>query len=318
MTSNQRVTIGTVIGTALLAVVGVWSIAWVGADAALKPDPRQDSPFLAAYSFTAEDVAFPARDGAPLAGWFVAAAPPRGEAPLLRPSPVIILVHGYGGTRDTMLPAADMLTRAGMHVLIFDQRGTGHSGGTNVTFGAREPLDVIGALDYLVGRPDVDAGRVGVMGAGMGGSVAIIAAAEDPRIRAVVAEAPYASLDASLQDVLADGVGLPSLLRPLATRILRSRIGDPPEDRAPLDAAARLGDRPVMLIADTQASTAGTEAILAAVVGPKELWVAVGRTLGSETKQEYPPEYTSRVLGFWRGVFERPAATSTAPAGTPR
>ena len=317
MTTNQRVTIGTVIGTALLAAVGVWAIAWVGADAALKPDPPRDSPFLAPYAFAVEDIEFPARDGAPLVGWFIAAAPPPGEDPLLRPAPAIILVHAYGGTRDAMLPGADMLSRAGFHVLIFDQRGTGHSGGTNVTFGAREPLDVVGALDLLTKRPGVDAARIGVMGVGMGGSVAIMAAAQDPRIRAVAAEAPYASFDASLGDVLS-AVGLPGLLRPLAKRILLSRIGGSPEDRAPLDAAARLGDRPVMLIADTEVSTVGTEAIYAAVAGPKELWLAAGTMLGSEVRQQYPADYGVRVLAFWRRAFEGPAAALAAPVGTSR
>ena len=314
MSSNQRVAIGTVIGTAFLGVLTIWIIAWVGADAAMKPDPPRDSPFLASYSFIVQDIEFPARDATRITGWFIAAAPPPGEDPVLHPSPTIILVHSYGGTRDTMLPAADMFTRAGFHVVIFDERGTGHSIGANVTFGALEPLDVLGALDYLLTRPDVDRSRVGVMGVGLGGSVAIMAASQDDRLRAIAVEAPYASLNASLQDALSGQVGLPKLiLRPLATRILLDRIGVPLDDRAPLGAAAKLGTRPVMVIADTSGSTEGTEAIYAAVTGPKRLWVAPGTSLGSAATT-FSPDYVTHVLGFWREVFD-PSAPPPLPTG---
>lgn len=308
MTSNQRVAVGTLIGTAILVAIGIWVIAWVGADAALNPDPRRDLPLPTAYAFTVEDVEFPARDGARLAGWFVAAAPPAGEEPVQHPSPAIILVHAYGGTRDAMLPVADALTSAGFHALIFDQRGTGHSVGANVTFGTREPLDVLGALDYVLTRPDVDHDGVGVMGVGFGGSVAIMAAAEDDRIRAVAAEAPYASLDAGLQAAQADEVGLPWLLRPLATRILVARLGGPLDDGAPLAAAARLGGRPVLLIADEEEpANAGAQAIYAALSGPRDLWAASRMTLGTG-RTEIDREYVARVLDFWRRVFDPVAA----------
>ena len=81
MSSNQRVAIGTVIGTAFLGVLTIWIIAWVGADAAMKPDPPRDSPFLASYSFIVQDIEFPARDATRITGWFIAAAPPPGEDP---------------------------------------------------------------------------------------------------------------------------------------------------------------------------------------------------------------------------------------------
>jgi pimeloyl-ACP methyl ester carboxylesterase len=203
-----------------------------------------------------------------------------------------------------MLPVADALTSAGFHALIFDQRGTGHSAGANVTFGTHEPLDVLGALDYVLTRPDVDHDRVGVMGVGLGGSVAIMAAAEDDRLRAVVAEAPYASLDAGLRAALAEEVGLPWLLRPLATRILVARLGGPLDDGAPLAAAARLGDRPVLLIADDEGATnASAQAIYAVLSGPGDLWIASGTTLGTG-RTEIDSEYVARVLDFWRRVFE--------------
>jgi len=47
--------------------------------------------------------------------------------------------------------------------------------------------DVLAGVGYLAGRPEVDAGRIAVIGHGMGGLLALFAAAFDDRIRAVAA-----------------------------------------------------------------------------------------------------------------------------------
>ena len=52
-------------------------------------------------------------------------------------------------------------------------------------------LDCIRALDILCARPDVDAGRIGMTGISQGGGLALIVAALDARVRAVVSEAPF-------------------------------------------------------------------------------------------------------------------------------
>ena len=88
-------------------------------------------------------------------GWFLAAAPARGEAPSTAPTPTVILMHGYGGTRDVMLPYAAFLSNAGFHVFFFDARGVGHSAKVEVTFGEREKQDVLGAMSdtFFFGVP---------------------------------------------------------------------------------------------------------------------------------------------------------------------
>ena len=55
-------------------------------------------------------------------------------------------------------------------------------------FGWHGDLDILAAVTFLAEQPDVDAGRIGVVGMSMGGEEAIGAAAADPRISAVVAE----------------------------------------------------------------------------------------------------------------------------------
>lgn len=289
----------TGIGTVIVAGIVSFLVAYVAADAALEPDPPKNTPYLDQFSFPVEEVEFQARDKTELAGWFLAAAPPLGEQPSTTPQPTVILMHGYGGTRDVMLPYADFLSQAGFHVFFFDARGVGNSARVEVTFGEREKLDVLGAIDYLSKRPEVDQERIGIMGVELGGSVAVMAAAEDPRIASIVVEAPYASLNLALQDALARVVSVPSFLRPLTTHLVKRRIAEDIHDTAPIEAVTKLSGRPLLIIEDSEDRTDQTRRMFNAAEQPKTLWVAHGAGLG-QGLQEFPNEYVTRVVEFLR------------------
>lgn len=131
-----------------------------------------------------EEVGFTAVDGVPLEGWFVPAEVPGAAA-------AVVFVHGWlwnragnlagqvpFADRDVdFLPAIRAVHDAGMHVLTFDLSNHGESGARwPMTFGAWEARDVIGAMSYIRGRPEVDPVRVGVLGTSMGGNTALEAA----------------------------------------------------------------------------------------------------------------------------------------------
>lgn len=117
-------------------------------------------------------------DGEHLAGWYL---PSRNGA-------AVVLRHGAGSTTTDVVQHARVLNDAGYGVLATDARGHGESGGRGMDLGWYGELDVQAAVDYLASRPDVDPGRIGVVGLSMGGEEAIGAAGVDRRIRAVVAE----------------------------------------------------------------------------------------------------------------------------------
>jgi acetyl esterase/lipase len=121
---------------------------------------------------------------------------------ILRPSedggPWPTIIHGPGwlGLKDARLylPYHEALTAAGFAVLVFDYRGFGASGGS-ATF--LDPIaqvhDIINAVSYAESRADVDASRLGVFGSGgTGGGNAVLAAAWDDRLKAMVAQVPIA------------------------------------------------------------------------------------------------------------------------------
>jgi hypothetical protein len=104
--------------------------------------------------------------------------------------PALVLCHGFGGScRGAGHPElAKALEGAGYVVLRFDFRGCGQSEGRRGNVIVDEEIaDLRHALDFLRQQPSVDKDRIGVIGASLGGSVAIEVAASDPRVRLCVA-----------------------------------------------------------------------------------------------------------------------------------
>jgi pimeloyl-ACP methyl ester carboxylesterase len=168
-------------------IAGYGLIAFFIASGVTKAErkPQEDHP--AAHGLEFEDVQFVSRHGeAMLSGWFL---PGRGSKPTL------IFVHGIDSVRsgDKAVELAARLVREGFSVLLFDLRGHGSSGGGQVTGGYLERWDLLGAFDFLVAR-GTPPGDIGVAGFSMGAGTAILAAAEEPGIRALVADSPYANV----------------------------------------------------------------------------------------------------------------------------
>ena len=162
-------------------VVGALLIASLASFALAVRPPRIVVPLRPGdYSLTVEAVTIRADDGVRLAGWFL----PRPGAP------AVILLHGYPAEKADLLPIASALAPQ-FATLLVDQRYFGDSEGGATTLGFREREDLKRMLDFLESR---GATAVGVFGFSLGGAVALLAAAEDPRIRAIAAYAPFADL----------------------------------------------------------------------------------------------------------------------------
>ena len=82
---------------------------------------------------------------------------------------------------------ANALADAGFLVLRYDKRGVGQSGGRIETAGFAEYAeDLRAAVKFVADRKDVDPKRIAVVGHSEGGAIALVAAARDKRIAALV------------------------------------------------------------------------------------------------------------------------------------
>lgn len=130
------------------------------------------------YGLRAEEVSIATGDGLKLSAWLI---PRSGHA-------AIILLHGYPAEKADMLPIAAALSPR-FTILLLDLRYFGKSEGRMTTLGFRERDDLKRVIDQLFERGVTS---VGVFGFSLGGAVALMTAAEDGRIGAVAAYAPFA------------------------------------------------------------------------------------------------------------------------------
>ncbi|MEY3020055.1 MAG: hypothetical protein RLZZ272_1039 [Actinomycetota bacterium] len=193
---------------ALLAYGGVAALASVRASA---PDPTatDDAPVVGART---ERLAVEVAAGPEVAARVVLDAllvvPDGVDAD--RPAPAVILLHGFASDRRSQDARAADLAADGYVVLVPSARGFGDSGGTiSLADPDREGRDVVALIDLLATRSEVVRDgpgdpRLALIGTSYGGGIALVAAALDPRVDALVAIAAWHDLAESLAP---DGAG---------------------------------------------------------------------------------------------------------------
>lgn len=151
------------------------------AAAAAAAGPARPQTPRGPFPYQAQEVAFTNQSaGIKLAGTLTT---PAGKGPF----PAVVLLTGSGPEdRDETLfghkpfaVLADYLTRRGVAVLRFDDRGVDQSGGTLAgTTSADYAADARAALAWLRTQPGINPRRVGLVGHSEGGTAAILAAGQ--------------------------------------------------------------------------------------------------------------------------------------------
>jgi pimeloyl-ACP methyl ester carboxylesterase len=201
----------------------------------------------AAYGLAFEPVQFASRDdGTALRGWLI--PPPAG----VTPQRAVVSVHGKGANRENgpgngSLEISASLARQGHPVLAFDLRGSGESGGRQVTLGARESGDVRGAIDFLEGRR-LAARGVDLLGYSMGAATSLLAAAADSRVHAVAEDSGYADLGEVLAKQVPKASHLPRAFTPGTLLMARLLLGVDALAIRPIDGLPALTRRGVPLL----------------------------------------------------------------------
>ena len=206
------------------------------------------------------------------------------------PVPCVVMAHGFSGTRDDALPGyAEAFRGAGFAVVLFDYRHFGASTGR-----PRQLLDIAGqqddyraVVDWARHADGIDPDRIALWGSSFSGGHVLAVAATDPRIAAVVSQAPYT-----------DSV---PVIRRMPPRNLLRAVGAALRDQA----GALLGRQPTLIPA------AGVPGSFAAMTEPDAL---SGFTAMVPPESLWRNEIAARVmlrLPFFRPV--RRAAELTMP-----
>ncbi|MGQ9540302.1 MAG: alpha/beta hydrolase [Armatimonadota bacterium] len=235
-----------------------------------------------------DPVVFPSRDGIPLSGWWLSHPQARGVA---------VLCHGYLANRCEVLGVGLELYRMGFSCLLFDFRGHGESGGRVTTVGAKEVNDALGAVDFAAqfGLPIL------LFGSSMGGAVAIMTAARDKRVGAVITDSAYARLSQAVDTWWEAGFGklIGKLCRPvkyLALLFTRTSLSD----AEPVREIARIAPRPILLIhgdRDHLVPLQHAYALYQSAGKPRILWIANGSG-HVRARVDQPENYYEQITQF--------------------
>jgi len=157
---------------------GVFPLSFLRSDGE-QPEARRPQEPSEPLPYLAEDVTFTnAVASIELAGTLTL---PDGPGPY----PAAILISGSGPQNRNeeifrhkpFLVLADYLTRHGIAVLRYDDRGVGESGGTFAAATSADfATDTEAALGYLQSRGEIDASRIGLIGHSEGGTIAPLVA----------------------------------------------------------------------------------------------------------------------------------------------
>lgn len=131
-------------------------------------------------------------DGLVLVGTFYA---PEDVEP---PWPGVILLHMLWSDRSVWDEYAHELAGNGFAVFALDMRGHGETGGEVNWDLAEEDIQFV--WDTLSSRPNIDPGRMGIVGASIGANMALVGGANEPETRTVVLLSPglsYAGVETS-------------------------------------------------------------------------------------------------------------------------
>jgi dienelactone hydrolase len=280
---RRRYTRRGLIGVAALAVLN-FVLFPLGFSYVITHVMRQTVP-EATLGAPHENVSFRTGDGLELKGWYV---PSKNGA-------AVIAFPGRTGPRAH----TRMLVRHGYGVLLFDRRGEGESDGDSNLLGWGGDEDILGAIEFLQQRDDVDPGRIGGIGLSVGGELMLQAAGETDELAAVVSEGAGTRMYSEQFEEFHGWQKLlnaPQMVMLSAGTALFSSTAPPPNLT---DVAPKI-QQPLLVIWAPNGGNIEhmSKEYYALAQGPKQIWeMPTAKHVGGIYDQ--PAEYERRVVGFF-------------------
>jgi pimeloyl-ACP methyl ester carboxylesterase len=182
----------------------------------------------------------------------------------------VLLFHGYGASKSSMVDRAGAFRRMGYNTMLVDFTGSGNSDGSSTTVGFREAAEVQAAMDWV---KENHTGKIHLFGSSMGAAAILKAVHDGASPASILIECPFGSMLQTIRN-RCEIVGVPSfpvahLLTFWGGAILHfNAFEHNPQEYAK---SVRC---PTLLMwgeADNRVIRAETDAIYAGLAGPKKL-----------------------------------------------
>lgn len=128
---------------------------------------------------------------------------------------IVVMVHGMGGSKETLAPLMDGFLEMGYDIIAYDQRNSGENTQKYNTSGVLESDDTLAVLDYIVPdyKNDFFNGNVILWGQSYGAITSTIAAGkDDSKIDFLILESPISDGSIMIENVMrtiAEDQGIP-------------------------------------------------------------------------------------------------------------
>ena len=296
MLKMLKITAGLVAGVTLLTLAA----PIVGETIATFPPPfpKSASELPTDAGLAYEDVTFSTTDGLTLRGWFFPAGRPG--------APAMIYAPATSHDQRSGLSLVPAFHDAGYNVLLFSYRGHALSDGRkgSFTYGEAESRDVDAAAQFLFEAKGIR--QIGVVGHSVGAVSAILSAARNPLIDAVVAVAPFNCVT----DVWF--TSRPKLVPPFVLDwtlwVAEKTRGFDREQVCPLQVVEQIAPRPLLVIhgtEDRRITEAQVQELFAAAEQPKALWLVEGAS-HSGIRNPVLDELAGDVILFLNSAWHQP------------
>jgi pimeloyl-ACP methyl ester carboxylesterase len=198
------------------------------------------------FGFDYRQVTIPTLGNRQLFGWLL---------PVASSNTTLIILHGWGGNAELMMPLAIPFRRAGLNVLLFDARNHGSSDGHSFSSMPKFAEDLGMVIDWLKREHGGIAEKVVLLGHSVGAGAVLLAASRRADIAAAISVSAFAHPEWMMRRYLK------RLPKPLVAGILyyvQWVIGHRFAQIAPLETVCHV-TCPVLLVHGTADSTVPVE-----------------------------------------------------------
>jgi len=191
----------------------------------------------AAFGMDFQTASIPSVAGKRLFAWYL---------PVSGSTSTVILLHGWGGNAELMLPVALPFHQAGMSVLLLDARNHGQSDSHSFSSMPRFAEDVGMAVDWVKKRTASHRPRIVLLGHSVGAAAVLLTASRRNDIAAVISISGFAHPEWMMRRYLRR-LHLPGVLISWILRYVQWVIGYRFGDIAPLNTVCSVSC-PVLLV----------------------------------------------------------------------
>lgn len=110
----------------------------------------------------------------------------------------VVMHHGHVSNRMGNLKFARLFWRRGCHILTFDARHHGESGGAYGTWGFKEKNDLVNVVNWFMEKTGLRPEQTGIYGSSMGASIVLQAAPLLPNLAFAAVDSPFRDLKSIL------------------------------------------------------------------------------------------------------------------------